>query len=327
MARQGIARQGIARQGMARKLENRLVVLVGGSGFVGRHLAQELLAQGARLRIAARNPEKAQSLKPLANLGQLQLVRCDVLREESLRAAVAGADAVVYLAGTFGAAQQQIQADGAGLAAQAAAATGAEAFVLVSSLAADAAAEGGYASSKGQGEQLVRAAFPKATIVRPSVIFGQDDQFVAMFAGLVGNLPVLPVFGPDARLQPVFVDDVACAITAALADPGTHGGKTYELAGPQVLTMLELHRAIAAAQGRQRTFIPVPDPLSKLFAAMPGTPMSLDQWAMLKAGTVATGMLPGIEKLGVQPRPLALFLDKWMVRFRKHGRFSLGLGA
>ncbi|MEO5706375.1 MAG: NAD(P)H-binding protein [Alteraurantiacibacter sp.] len=308
---------------MAKSLEDRLVVLIGGSGFVGRHLAQELLAQGARLRIAARHPEKAQGIRPLANLGQMQLVRCDVTRAASLRAAVAGADAVVYLAGTFGAGQQQIQADGAGLAAQAAADTGAEAFVLVSSLAADASADGGYAASKGQGEQLVRAAFPTATIVRPSVIFGQDDEFVTMFAGLIGSLPVLPVFGPDAKLQPVFVDDVACAITAALADPAVHGGKTYELAGPQVLTMLELHHAIAAAQGRSRTFIPMPDALSRLFAALPGTPMTSDQWAMLKAGTVATGMLPGIAKLGVQPRPLVLFLDKWMVRFRKHGRFSI----
>lgn len=308
---------------MGKQLENRLVVVIGGSGYVGRHLAQDLLAHGVRLRIAARHPEKAAAFRPLANLGQMQLVRCDVTSADSLRAAVAGADAVVYLAGTFGAGQQQVQADGAGLAAEAAAAAGADAFVLISSLAADAAAEGGYASSKGEGEQRVRQAFPTATVLRPSVIFGQDDQFVAMFAGLIGSLPVLPVFGPEAKLQPVFVDDVAAAITAALLDPATHGGKTYELAGPQVLTMMELHEAIAAAQGRQRTFLPVPDALSALFAALPGTPMSSDQWHMLKAGSVASGLLPGIAKLGVQARPLSLFLDKWMVRFRKHGRFSL----
>lgn len=308
---------------MGKQLDNKLVVLVGGSGFVGRHLAQHLLAAGARLRIAVRHPEKAQAMKPLANLGQLQAVACDVTRPDSLRAAVAGADAVVYLAGTFGANQRQIQADGAGIAAQAAAATGAQAFVLVSSLAADASSEGGYASSKGLGEDAVRQAFLKATIMRPSVIFGQDDQFVTMFAGLIGSLPLLPVFGPQAKLQPVFVDDVAAAITAALAEPGLHGGKTYELAGPQVLTMLELHQAIARAQGRQRTLMPVPDGLSALFAALPGTPMNLDQWHMLKAGNVASGTLPGLAKLGVETRPLGLFLDKWMVRFRKHGRFSL----
>jgi uncharacterized protein YbjT (DUF2867 family) len=308
---------------MDKRLDNKLVVLVGGNGFVGRHLAQDLLALGARLRIAARNPGKAFSLKPLANLGQLQLAACDVGNPASLRAAVAGADAVVYLAGTFGANQQAVQGEGPGIAAEAAAAAGAEAFVLVSSIAADAKADGGYASSKAKGEELVRKAFPKATIVRPTVIFGQDDQFTTMFAGLISSLPALPVFGPEAKMQPVFVDDVAAAITNALTDPATHGGKTYELAGPDVLTMMDLHEAIAAAQGRERLLIPVPDMLSAVFAALPGTPMSSDQWAMLKAGSTATGTVPGIEALGVAPRPLSLFLDKWMIRFRKHGRFSV----
>ncbi|MXO71071.1 complex I NDUFA9 subunit family protein [Alteraurantiacibacter buctensis] len=308
---------------MGKQLDGKLVVLVGGSGFVGRHLAQDLLARGARLRIAARHPEKAFAVKPLANLGQMQAVRCDVTRPDSLRAAIAGADAVVYLAGTFGAGQKQVQGDGPRIAAEAAAAAGAEAFVLVSSLSADAGSEGGYASSKAAGEEGARQAFPQATIMRPSVIFGQDDQFVTMFAGLVSSMPALPVFGPQAKLQPVFVDDVAAAITAALEYPALHGGKTYELAGPQVLTMLELHEMIAQAQGRERMFVPVPDALSALFAALPGTPMSSDQWTMLKAGNVATGTLPGLAKLGVEARPLSLFLDKWMVRFRKHGRFSV----
>ena len=116
---------------------------------------------------------------------------------------------------------------------------------------------------------------------------------------------------------------MARAITTALADPATHGGKTYELAGPDVLTMMELHQAIAAGQGRHRGLIPVPDALSALFAALPGTPMSSDQWRMLKAGSVATGALPGIAKLGVTAKPLSLFIDKWMVRFRKHGRFTV----
>ena len=160
-------------------------------------------------------------------------------------------------------------------------------------------------------------------MVRPSIVFGQDDQFIAMFAGLMANFPILPVFGPEAKLQPVWVDDVAQAITTALGDPTSHGGKTYELAGPEVMTMMDLHSAIATAQGRDRGLIPVPDALSALFAALPGTPMSTDQWRMLKAGTVATGALPGIAKLGVTAKPLSLFLDKWMVRFRKHGRFTV----
>ncbi len=308
---------------MSNSLDNKLVVLIGGNGFVGRHLAQDLLAQGCRVRIAARHPQTALTLKPAANLGQLQFWPCDVRNDEAVRAAVNGADAVVYLVGTFGKDQPQLHATSAGVAAQAAAAGGAQAFVYLSSLAADLTSDGTYASTKAQGEQLVRAAFPRATVVRPSIVFGQDDQFVTMFAGLIASLPALPVFGPEAKLQPVWVDDVAKAITTALADPATHGGKTYELAGPDVLTMMELHQAIAAAQGRHRGLIPVPDALSALFAALPGTPMSSDQWRMMKAGSLATGALPGIAKLGVTAKPLSLFLDKWMVRFRKHGRFTV----
>ncbi len=308
---------------MRNSLENKLVVLIGGNGFVGRHLAQELLAKGCRIRVAARHPQTALALKPLANLGQLQFWPCDVHNPDAIRASVRGADAVIYLVGTFGKDQQQLHATGAGIAAEAATAGGAQAFVYLSSLSADPASDGTYASTKAAGEQLVRAAFPRATIVRPSVIFGADDQFISMFAGLIANLPALPVFGPDAPLQPVWVDDVAQAITTAVADPVSHGGKTYELAGPDVLTMQQLHQAIADAQGRHRMFIPVPDGLSALFAALPGTPMTSDQWQMLKLGNVATGTLPGIAKLGVTPKPLSLFLDKWMVRFRKHGRFTV----
>ena len=303
-------------------LEDKLVVLIGGGGFLGTHVAQELLRRGARLRIAERHPEKAFRLKPLAELGQIQFARCDVTDRRSVEAAMQGADAAVYLVGTWGADQRALQADGAGFAAEAAAGQGAGAFVYVSALGADAHSDSGYASSKGEGEELVRADFPNATIVRPSILFGEDDAFVTMFAGLIAALPALPVFGADARLQPLFVDDAAAAIAGALADPGKHGGKMFELAGPEVLTMGDLHRRIAAAQGRERSFIAVPDALSGLFASLPGTPMNSDQWKLLKRGNVASGALPGCAALGVQPRPLALFLDRWMTRFRKHGRFG-----
>jgi NADH dehydrogenase len=153
-------------------------------------------------------------------------------------------------------------------------------------------------------------------------MFGTGDAFINMFAGLIEMLPVLPVFGPHAKLQPVWVGDVAEALANALADPNLHGGKTYELAGPEQVSMSELHERIAAAQGRGRTFLPVPDALSALFAALPLTPMNGDQWRMLKDGNVASGKLPGLTQLGVTPHPLGLFLDQWMVRFRKHGRFG-----
>ena len=303
-------------------LEDKLVVLIGGGGFLGTHLAEELLRRGARLRIVDRHPEKAHYLRPLANLGQIQLARCNVKDARSIENALQGADAAAYLVGTWGADQQALQADGALRAAQVAEAQGCAAFVYVSAIGADPASDSGYAATKGEGEAGVRMAYPRATIVRPSVMFGEDDKFVNLFAGLIAALPALPVFGAEARLQPLFVDDAAAAIANALADPGAHGGKTYELAGPEVLTMGELHRRIAAAQGRERSFIAVPDGLSALFAALPGTPMSADQWKLLKQESVAGGALPGCDALGVQPRPLGLFLDRWMTRYRKHGRFG-----
>ncbi|MXO57938.1 NAD(P)H-binding protein [Altererythrobacter salegens] len=303
-------------------LEDKLVVLIGGGGFVGRHLAQALLERGARLRIADRHPEKAHSLRPLANLGQIQFARCNVADRRSVEMAMHGANAAVYLVGAFSGDLETLQADAAGWAAEAAARNGAEAFAYVSAIGADPESESGYASTKGRGETLVSKAFPKATIVRPSVMFGEDDAFLNMFAGLISSMPVLPVFGPEAKVQPVWVDDVAEALANALADPAAHGGKTYELAGPEQVTMLELNQRIAAGQARHRSFVPMPDAISGFFAALPMAPMNGDQWRMLKAGNVAGGKLPGLKQLGVQAHPLGLFLDKWMVRFRKHGRFG-----
>ncbi len=170
------------------------------------------------------------------------------------------------------------------------------------------------------------AAFPCASVLRPSILFGPDDTFINRFAGLIALLPALPVFGPQAKLQPLFVDDAAGAVAAALADPGRHAGKTFEIAGPEVITMLEFNQRIAAAQGRSRLFAALPDLVSEAFATLtgwaPGAPITRDQWALLKAGNVASGKLPGLKDLGVTAHPLGLFLDRWMVRFRKHGRFG-----
>ena len=303
-------------------LEDRLVVLIGGSGFLGTHVAQALLERGARLRIASRNPERAFRLKTLANLGQIQFVRCNVTNPASVAAAMRGAEAAVYLVGAFKGDLQALQADGAGLAAKSAAAEGAGSFVYISATVADTESESAYARTKALGEEAVKAAFPSATILRPSVLFGERDEFINMFAGLISMMPALPIFGANAKLQPLWVDDAAEAIATALAGPAAHGGKTYELAGPEVVTMGELNRRIARAQGRKRAFIEMPDALSAIFAALPLTPMNRDQWRMLKAGAVASGELPGIGKLGIHPKPLSLFLDRWMVRFRKHGRFG-----
>lgn len=305
-----------------RDLEGRIVTLIGGSGFFGTHVAQELLARGARLRICSRHPEDAWRVKPLGNLGTVQFGRIDVTKPAEVAAALAGADAAVYLVGGFTGDLDALQGTGAGRVAAAARAAGVSAYVHVSAIGADAASPVGYAKTKAAGESAVLAAFPTATIVRPPVLFAQDDDFITMFAGLVAAFPVMPIFAPDAKLQPLFVDDAAEALANALADPAAHGGKIYEIAGPDVITMRELNHRIAAGQERKRTFVELPDGLSALIAALPGTPINRDQWQLLKAGNVASGALPGLAELGVKPRPLSLFLDRWMVRYRKHGRFT-----
>lgn len=317
-------RQQAAHTPMARNdpLSGKLVTIVGGSGFLGDHVAQALLARGARLRIASRHPEQAWNLKPLAKLGQIQFYRCDARRAESAAGAVAGADAVINLVGTFtGNLMVEIAGSAANIA-QAAAAAGASAMVHVSAIGADAESPASYARAKAASEAAVLEAFPRATIVRPSILFGEDDSFISMFAGLVSTFKVLPVFAPQAPLRPLFVDDAAEAIVRALADPAAHGGKTYEIAGPETITMRKLHEMLAASQRRSRLFIDVPDGAAGLFAALPGTPMNTDQWLLLKNGNVPGGELPGLAELGIAPRPLGLFLDRWMTRYRRFGRFN-----
>jgi NADH dehydrogenase len=335
MARRGGAKGGaemlrrdramIAAKG-DRTLEGKLVVLLGGSGFFGTHLAQQLLVRGARLRIASRRPDRAFRIKPLGNLGQIHFARADVTRSETLGPVLAGADAVVNLVGAFVGDLDAVQGSGAGKVAAAARAAGAGAFIQVSAIGADANGATAYARSKAEGEAAVLAAFPGATVLRPSVLFGPDDKFVSMFATLIAALPALPVFGPEAKLQPLFVDDAAAAVVAALSAPAAHGRKTFELGGPEPISMLELHERILAAQGRERILLPLPDAVSAAFATLtgwlPGAPLSRDQWRLLQAGNVVSGKLPGFKQLGIAPRPLGLFLDKWMVQYRKHGRFG-----
>ncbi|MCW1383036.1 complex I NDUFA9 subunit family protein [Novosphingobium sp. KCTC 2891] len=313
-------------KGRARDLEGRLVALVGGSGFFGTHLAQELLARGARLRVCSRHPERAFRLKPLGALGQVQLVAVDVTKPHTLEVALTGVDAVVNLVGAFAGDLGAVQGKGAGRVAAIARAAGASAFVHVSAIGADAESDVAYARTKAEGEAAVLAAFPEATILRPSILFGEDDKFVTMFAGLIASLPVLPVFGPTAKLQPVFVDDAAEAVGNVLAAPAAHAGRTYEIAGPEQVTMADLNRRIAKAEGRSRVFLDLPDGISAAIATftgwLPGAPITRDQWRLLEKGNVASGALPGLKELGVHPRPLELFLDRWMVRYRKYGRFG-----
>jgi len=306
-------------------LNGKLVVLMGGSGFIGNYVAQALLERGARLRIASRNPESAFFLKPLANLGQLQFARCDATDRQSVERCIEGADAVVNLVGSFEGNLKRLMGEAPGWMAEAAKKAGAQSFVHVSAIVPTPEDDDditAYGAAKRMGEERVRGAFSNATILRPSILFGRDDAFINMFAGLIAKLPVLPVFAPNSQLQLVYVDDVAEAVARALENPGKFGDKTFELGGPDALTMMEINERIAKAQGRSRTFLPMPDMASGIFAALPGTPMGTDQWKMLKAGNTVSGEYPGFEKLGIVPKPLDLFLDRWMVRYRKHGRFG-----
>lgn len=304
-------------------LSGQLVTVFGGSGYIGNYVAQELLERGARLRLASRTPQAGFALKPLANLGQLQFARCDITSEDSLAAALAGASHVVNLVGAFEGDLGELMGEAPGRMARMAKANGAQALVHVSAIGADARSSVAYARAKAIGEERVRAAFSGATILRPSVVFGQDDNFLNMFGKMIELLPVLPVFAPDAKLQIVHAGDVAEAVAVALERPAEHGGHIYELGGPEALSMMEINRRIAAAQGRKRRFIAMPDRLSALFASLPGTPMSRDQWTLLRQGSVVSGDHRGFAELGIEPKPLGLFLDKWMTRYRKHGRFGL----
>mgnify|MGYP000197478923 CR=1 FL=1 len=304
-------------------LTDALVTVFGGGGFIGNYVVQSLLERGARVRVASRHPEKAWPLKPLANLGQLQFAHCDITKEESLAASLHGADYVVNLVGAFEGDLAELMGEAPGRMAAIAKANGAKGFVHLSAIGPDSSSSADYARAKALGEERVLDAFPEATILRPSIVFAKDDNFLNMFGGMIEMLPVLPVFGPDAQMQLVYVDDVAEAAAVALEDPSTHGGHIYELGGPEVLTMMEINQRIAEAQGRKRRFLAMSDGISGLFASLPGTPMSRDQWTLLKAGSIVSGEHRTFADLGIEPKPLGLFLDKWMVRYRKHGRFGL----
>lgn len=305
------------------KLDGQLITVLGGGGFVGRYVVQRLLARGARVRIAQRNPRAATFLKPLGGLGQTQFVAADVRDAASVARAVAGSDAVINLVGAFGD-MQAVQADGAGNVAAAAAAAGVGTLVHVSAIGADRDSLSAYGRSKGDGEAAVRAAFPGAAILRPSIVFGREDQFINRFAAMMRMSPVIPVIAPATKFQPVYVGDVADAVVAALAPAAA--GQLYELGGPEVLTMAALLRWIANATGRSPLFVDVPDFVASGLASglgwAPGAPITKDQWLMLQQDNVAAVDTAGLAQLGIVPTSLAAVADGWLVQYRRFGRFA-----
>jgi NADH dehydrogenase len=304
-------------------LKDRLVTLIGGGGFAGRYVAQALLKAGARVRIAQRDPRQAWFLKPLGGLGQTQFVAADVRRPETIARAVIGADAVVNLVGVLWGDFDAIHVDGAKTVAEASAAAGVGALVHFSALGADPESPSGYGRSKGQGENAVRAGFPAATILRPSIMFGREDRFVNRFAESIARAPVVPVLRPDVKFQPAYVADVAKAAVAALDTPGRFGGRTLELGGPDIMSMRALLHWIAAEIGRDPAFIELPDSIGRMVARLPGTPISWDQWLMLQHDNVASaGAEGGFGAFGIAPTPLATAAPGWLVQYRRHGRFG-----
>lgn len=301
-----------------------LVTLIGGGGFLGRYVAQVLLEGGARVRIAQRDPRRAFFLKPLGGLGQTQFVAADISKPESIAHAVAGSDAVVNLVGILNGNFQKVQVEGARIVAEAAAQAGVAAFVHVSAIGANAASTSAYGRSKGEGEAAVRAAFPAATILRPSIVFGREDQFVNRFAAMIASAPIVPVLRAGTKFQPVYVGDVAQAVAAALENPDLAAGKTLELGGPDIVSMGALVRWIAKATGRKRAIVELPDAIGAAIATLgflPGAPITTDQWKMLANDNVVTGS-DGLKALGITPTPLDAVAAGWLVRYRKGGRFA-----
>lgn len=307
----------------------RLVTLIGGSGFIGRAATEELTRLGWRVRVLVRNVHAANRLKPLGNLGQIAISGGDVRSPESVAAALDGADAVVNFVGILapggGATFDAVHHRAAALVAQQAARAGVRRLVHVSAIGADRNSPSDYGRSKGEGEQAVRAAFPSAAIVRPSIVFGADDQFTNRFATVARQVPfMVPVIAPDTRFQPVFVDDVARAITRLVTEQADVPPVT-ELGGPQVFTMRQINEYIVRTIGLTKPIVDVPDYAARMIAKagfLPGAPLTWDQYLMLQRDNVADTALPGFAALGIVPTPMGAVAPQWLARYRRGGRFA-----
>jgi uncharacterized protein YbjT (DUF2867 family) len=311
-----------------------LVTVFGGSGFVGRNVVRALCKRDYRIRVAVRRPELAGHLQPLGRVGQIHAVQANLRYPASIAAAMRDSHVAINLVGILaeGGAQRfdAVQAAGAGAVAKAAAAIGAR-MVHVSAIGADENSPSRYARSKAAGEKAVLSAVPSATILRPSVVFGPEDQFTNRFAALAQMSPALPLIGGGTtKLQPVYVGDVAAAVAEAV-DGNAKAGATYELGGPEVLTMREVMEIILATIGRHRMLVSLPFGLAKLQALLlqfaPG-PLKLtpDQVALLRSDNVvsepakAAGLT--LEGLGIAPDSLEAIAPQYLWRFRKAGQFA-----
>jgi uncharacterized protein YbjT (DUF2867 family) len=298
------------------------VTVFGGSGFLGREIVKRLAADGANVRVAIRHPQRAAFLADLDAAGTVAAVQADVWDAASAAAAVVGADAVVNTVGHYvergRATFEAIHGQGALHVARAAAAAGAGRLVHISGIGADPVSESPYVRARAAGERLVREAFPDATIIRPSVMFGPEDAFFNQLAGIARLMPVLPLFGSgDVRLQPVYVGDVAEAVARALTLEAAKG-KTYELGGPRAYRYRALLELLLRQIGRKRPLLPVPyaawDVLATLMAPLPKRPVSRDQVVLMKRDNVVGPHALSFAALGITPHAVEEILPTYLGR-------------
>jgi NADH dehydrogenase len=312
------------------------VLIVGGTGFIGRYVVKRLAARGTVIAVVSRNADAAGFLRPLGDVGQIALINAGLGNERRLRALLEeGMDAVICCAGVLYSRGRQtfaeVHHEGPARLARLATASGVKRFVHVSALGADAASPSAYGRSKAAGEAAVRAAFPEAVIFRPSIVFGPEDDFFNRFASLARYSPMLPLIGGGlTRFQPVYVGDVADAVAAAL-DRHDSAGRIFELGGPLVYSFKELMELLLREIDRRRALVSLPVPLAQLMAFflewLPSPPLTRDQVRLLQKDNVVEPGVPDLGSLGVTPTSLELVLPTYLDRFRRGGRFGLARAA
>jgi NADH dehydrogenase len=315
-------------------VSDRIVTVFGGSGFIGRHVVRALAERGWRVRNACRRPDLAQYLQPLGSVGQIVSVQANVRHAPSVRAAIEGSDAVVNLVAILHESGKQtfseVHVGGARRVAEEAKAAGVASFVHMSALGVDRKSGSAYARTKAEGEEAVLKAFGKAVVMRPSVVFGPEDQFFNRFAALARMSPVLPLIGGGrTKFQPVFAGDVANAVAEAV-DAKAVPGATYELGGPEVKSFREILEYILAVTARKRLLVPLPFGLASLQAQflqmLPSPLLTVDQVELLKTDNVvsAEAVQKGrvLENLDVRPTAIETVVPAYLYRFRKAGQFT-----
>ncbi len=303
-----------------------VATVFGGSGFLGRYIVKRLAAGGQVVRVAVRNPVRANLLRTMGRVGQIVPMAASLSDEASVASAVEDADTVINLVGILAESHRgdftRIHAEGAGRVARLARAAGAQSFVQMSAIGASADSPAAYGTSKFAGEAAVRAAFPAAIVLRPSIVFGPEDAFFNRFAAMSRYAPVMPVFCGDTRFQPVYAGDVADAVVAALANRDL-AGRVLELGGPRVWRFRELLAWMLHELRRKRIMLDVPMPLARLQATLlehvPGKPLTRDQLSMLARDNVVAEGAAGFEALGILPTPLELIVPGYIGRYRAGG--------